>query len=268
VAPQGNRCQKCGRSFTKIQIVNGIRGIVTLVCAAILFLAFIQFVDASTGPRVFPEFSFVNNNSIIAAIVVIALINLAGSQTIKAERKKYGSSGTMLCMACQGKVQVETEQAHIAVLAESEKWSAELKIITENDPVMKSIVQEWSTAHANALPDRTDVTTFRTALNLERAGNFEGAAKIFEENKLWSFAGKVREKNRVQTVKHVTVDMNVLIDQIATRGLAIPYKCQNCGASITIDKNSKASGLKFCSYCGTTYNIEEMSKIVNQALEV
>jgi DNA-directed RNA polymerase subunit RPC12/RpoP len=70
----------------------------------------------------------------------------------------------------------------------------------------------------------------------------------------------------MQTVKHVTLDMNQLIEQIGTKGLAIPYKCHNCGASITIDKNSSVSGLKFCSYCGSTYNIEDMSKIVQEAL--
>jgi transposase-like protein len=60
--------------------------------------------------------------------------------------------------------------------------------------------------------------------------------------------------------------MNQLIDQIHTRGLVVPYKCQSCGATITIDQNSSASGLKFCSYCGTANNIEDISKIVQEAL--
>jgi DNA-directed RNA polymerase subunit RPC12/RpoP len=68
-------------------------------------------------------------------------------------------------------------------------------------------------------------------------------------------------------VKHITVDMNELIDQISTKGLAIPYKCYSCGATITIDKDSKKDGLKFCSYCGTSYNIEDMTKIIQQALD-
>jgi DNA-directed RNA polymerase subunit RPC12/RpoP len=49
--------------------------------------------------------------------------------------------------------------------------------------------------------------------------------------------------------------------------LAIPYKCSSCGASITIDKDSKKEGLKFCSYCGTAYNIDDMTKIIQSALE-
>jgi hypothetical protein len=242
--------------------------VATVFCVGILFLAFFIFIESSdpVSTRLIPDLPFINNNSIFAAIVVLVLINVAASQTIKAEKKKYGSSGTMLCMTCQGKVKAENEQAHLAEMAESDKWIAELKIITDNDPVMATIVKDWSSANVNTVPSRTDVADFRTAINLERAGNFEGAAKIYEGHKLWSQAGKAREKARVQTVKHVTLDMNQLIEQIGTKGLAIPYKCQNCGASITIDKNSSVSGLKFCSYCGTTYNVEDMSKIVQEAL--
>jgi DNA-directed RNA polymerase subunit RPC12/RpoP len=225
-----------------------------------------MFVESGDSYRLLPDLPFINQNSIIAAIVVIILINLAASQTVKAEKKKYGNRGNMLCMACQGKVKVEQEQAHLAAVAESEKWIAELKVITDNDPVMATIVKDWRAAHADAVPSRENAANFRTAINMERAGNFEGAAQIYEAHKLFTQAGKAREKNRMQTVKHVTLDMNQLIEQIGTKGLAIPYKCHNCGASITIDKNSSVSGLKFCSYCGSTYNIEDMSKIVQEAL--
>jgi len=61
--------------------------------------------------------------------------------------------------------------------------------------------------------------------------------------------------------------MNELIDQVGTKGLAIPYRCSSCGATITIDKDSKKEGLKFCSYCGTAYNIEDMTKIIQRALD-
>ncbi len=246
--------------------MNAIRGVVTFFCIAILFLAFFIFVESGDTYRLIPDLPFINNNSIVAAIVVIILINLAASQTIKAEMKKYGNRGNMYCMACQDKVKVENEQAHQAAVAESEKWIAELKVITDNDPVMANIVKDWSTANGTAVPSREVVADIRTAINMERAGNFEGAAKIYEYQKLYTQAGKAREKTRVQTVKHVTLDMNQLIEQIGTKGLAVPYKCHNCGASITIDKNSSVSGLKFCSYCGTTYNIEDMSKIVQEAL--
>ncbi|MCE5261220.1 MAG: hypothetical protein LLG21_04485 [Euryarchaeota archaeon] len=77
----------------------------------------------------------------------------------------------------------------------------------------------------------------------------------------------MRRLDDQKVIKHITVDMNELIDQVGTRGLAIPYKCQSCGATITIDKDSNKEGLKFCSYCGTAYNIEDMVRIIQHALE-
>lgn len=248
-----------------MQAVNGVRAFFTLICAGILVLAFVIVIDQVSDPLL-PEMPFINMNSVLAALVVLVLVNLASSQTINAEKKKYLSHGKLLCPTCQGKVKEELYQAHLAEEAERVEWTSELKTMTESDPTLRSLVQEWHTANGDGEPGRPVVAELVKAINLEKAGNFEGAAKIYEENKLWSTAGKVREKDRVQMVKHVTVDMNHLIDQIGTRGLAIPYKCHNCGASITIDKNSSVSGLKFCSYCGSAYNIEDMSKIVQEAL--
>ena len=126
--------------------------------------------------------------------------------------------------------------------------------------------REYQSTLADTCYFYSTLVVLPTGMNLEKAGNFEGATQIYEGHKLWTYAGRARGKNRVQMVKHVTVDMNQLLDQISTRGLAVPYKCHNCGASITIDKNSNASGLKFCSYCGTAYNIEDISRIVQEAL--
>jgi hypothetical protein len=68
--------------------VKAVRGLVTFFCVAILFIAFMLFMDEVTGDPVFPKLSFINNNSILAAIVVLVLINVAASQTIKAEKNK------------------------------------------------------------------------------------------------------------------------------------------------------------------------------------
>jgi len=267
MAANGFQCKKCGSPFVKMRAVNGVRVFFTLICVGILGLAFIIMIDQISDPML-PEMPFINVNSVMAALVVLVLVNLASSQTINAEKKKYLSNGVLLCPACQGKVKEEQYQAHLAEEEERSKWTSELKDMTEKDPVLRSVIQEWQMANGGGEPGRPVVAELNKAINLDKAGNFEGAAKIFEELKLWSSAGKVREKNRVQMVKHVTVDMNQLIEQIGSKGLAVPYKCHNCGASITIDKNSSATGLKFCSYCGTAYNIEEMSKIVQEALAI
>lgn len=265
VAPKAHCCQKCGRSFTKMRVVNGIRIAVTLFCVVILGLALFIVVDQVSDPML-PEMPFINPNSVVAALVVLVLINVASFQTINAEKKKYTADGTLLCRACQEKVKEEKYQAHLAEEAEKAGWTAELKDMTSGDPVLRSVTHEWTLANGGGEPSRSVVAELVGAINLEKAGNYESAAKVYEGQKLWSLAGKVREKARIQTVKHVTVDMNQLIEQIGSRGLAVPYKCHNCGAAITIDKNSSVSGLKFCSYCGSAYNIEDMSKIVQEAL--
>jgi uncharacterized Zn finger protein (UPF0148 family) len=267
MAANGFRCKKCGSPFVKMRAVNGVRVFFTLICVGILGLAFIIMIDQISDPML-PELPFINVNSVMAALVVLVLVNLASFQTINGEKKKYLSDGKLLCPSCQGIVKEEQYQAHLTEELERSKWTSELKALTESDPVLRSVVQEWVLSNEGGEPGQPVVIDLRKAINLDKAGNYEGAAKIFEEHKLWSSAGKVREKNRVQMVKHVTVDMNQLIEQIGNKGLAVPYKCHNCGASITIDKNSSATGLKFCSYCGTAYNIEEMSKIVQEALAI
>jgi hypothetical protein len=248
-----------------MRAVNGIRVAFTLFCVGILGLAFFIAVDQISNP-ILPELEFVNPNSVVAALVVLVLINVASFQTINAEKKKYQSNGALFCDTCRDKVKEEQYQAHQAEEADKVKWTAELKAMIDGDAALKSVVQEWSLANAGSEPSRSVVAELVSAINLQKAGNYESAAKIFESHKLWSLAGKVRDKARVQTIKHMTVDMNELIDQIGTKGLAVPYRCHNCGASITIDKNSSVSGLKFCSYCGSGYNIEDMSKIVQEAL--
>ncbi len=267
MAANGFHCKKCGSPFVKMRAVNGVRVFFTLICVGILGLAFFIMIDQISDP-ILPELPFINVNSVVAALVVLVLVNLASSQTINAEKKKYLTNGVLLCPACQVKVKEEQFQATMAEEGERSKWTLDLKAMTESDPVLRSVVQEWQMANEGREPGQPVVAELKKAINLEKAGNFEGAAKIYEEHKLWSSAGKVRQKDRVQMVKHVTVDMNQLIEQIGNKGLAVPYRCHNCGASITIDKNSSATGLQFCSYCGTAYNIEEMSKIVQEALAI
>jgi predicted Zn-ribbon and HTH transcriptional regulator len=250
-----------------MRAVNGVRVLFTLLCAGILGLAFFIAIDQISDP-VLPELPFINPNSVVAALVVLVLINVASFQTINAEKKKYQVNGALFCPACKDKVKEENYQVHLKEETEKAKWTEELNAMTKADAALRSVVQDWTAANGNAEPARPVVAELVGAMNMEKAGNYEGAAKVFESQKLWTLAGKVREKNRIQMVKHVTVDMNQLLDQIGTRGLAVPYKCQNCGAGITIDKNSNVTGLKFCSYCGTAYNIEDMSKIVQEALAI
>lgn len=246
-----------------MKVADGIRGILTFFAIVIIAIGFVEFVD---GKPLIPGLSIGSVNTIFTAIVIAILVNLAANRTVKEGEKKYRTDAGLMCPGCKDLYEAEIKQKKTEQRSEELRWLGELSSMMKADPSLGSIVKEWMVVNDNISPDRETIGDMITALNLEKAGNYEGAAKIFEKEKLWTQAGKAREKDRVQMVRHVTVDMNHLIDQIGTKGLAVPYKCHNCGASITIDKNSSASGLKFCSYCGTANNIEDMSKIVQEAL--
>jgi hypothetical protein len=255
----------CGKAFAKMKAASGIRIVMNVVTLGIMFLGIMEW---AWEEPLYPEITFASINTMVAAIVVFVLINVAADQTLREERKKHAVGSVIMCDGCKVKHEAEIEQQKAEQRNELQRWIAELDGMKAADPVLRGMVVEWSAANQGSTPDRDIVGEFRNAMNLEKAGNYEGAAKIFEKHKLWAYAGKAREKDRVQMVKHVTVDMNQLLEQIGTKGLAVPYKCHNCGAGITIDKNSNVSGLKFCSYCGTAYNIEDMSKIVQEALAI
>ena len=105
------------------------------------------------------------------------------------------------------------------------------------------------------------------AKNFELAKRHEDAAKIYESLGLWKEAGNAREAKTSRTVKHVTVNLNDLIDKLRTGGLSVPYKCGSCGASIVVNKDSSPDGLKFCSYCGSALNTDALLAMLQDALK-
>jgi DNA-directed RNA polymerase subunit RPC12/RpoP len=104
------------------------------------------------------------------------------------------------------------------------------------------------------------------AKNLQLARRYEDAAVCYEQLGLWKEAGIVRDKKSSTTVKHVTINLNDLIDKLRAGGLSVPYKCTGCGATITIGKDSNPESLKFCSYCGSAMNVEMLTGILRDAL--
>lgn len=100
----------------------------------------------------------------------------------------------------------------------------------------------------------------------ERAGRYEDAARLLEKVNLLDRAKNLRERNRSSTVRNVNVDVNGLIEQLRVGGLSVPYKCQSCGATITIDSSTSNGAMKFCAYCGSAINTEILAALIKQAL--
>ena len=85
-----------------------------------------------------------------------------------------------------------------------------------------------------------------------RAGRYEDAARSYEKLTMYEEAGRIRKMalSERNTSRNVSVNMNQLIDQERQGGLALAYKCPNCGGSININKDFDP-GMRVCAYCGT-----------------
>lgn len=117
----------------------------------------------------------------------------------------------------------------------------------------------------NAIDNKT-LGVLSEANRAERAGRYEDAARLLEKVNLLDRARSLRERDRSSTVRNVNVDVNGLIEQLRTGGLSVPYKCQGCGATITIDSSTGNGAMKFCAYCGSAINTEILAALIKQAL--
>ena len=100
----------------------------------------------------------------------------------------------------------------------------------------------------------------------EKAGRLEDLAFFYEAIGELDMAGETRKRLRQHTVKQVNVNLNALLDKVAAGGLAVPYKCRNCGATLTIDSKSRPDGMAYCSYCGSAVDTESLASLLKLAL--
>ncbi|OPX65852.1 MAG: hypothetical protein A4E30_00156 [Methanomassiliicoccales archaeon PtaB.Bin215] len=96
-----------------------------------------------------------------------------------------------------------------------------------------------------------------------RAGRYEDAARSYENLTMYEEAGRIRKMalNERNTSRNVSVNMNQLIDQVRQGGLALAYKCPNCGGSINIDKDFNP-GMRVCAYCGTPLDTTVIASMI------
>lgn len=267
-------CTKCGKPFVGLIIAKAFAAIY----AAYFFLMFFFNLLVAGDDWLREQLSFMNPVmpfsweyiplSFIFLIIGMPIIMTA---IVPAIEKRHRTGSGLACKECQGII--AREQADAAEMARAKQeaqayaYQAKIEGLEKNDPWLGKLIRSWKQDNPNKLPEESMIEELIMARNMEKAGNYEKAAVLLEKYRFWEEAGRMRRLDDQQVIKHITVDMNTLIDQVGTKGLAIPYKCSSCGASITIDKDSKKEGLKFCSYCGTAYNIDDMTKIIQHALE-
>lgn len=269
------RCSKCGKPFVGMIITHAFAVIIAIYLFAMFFLNLLVAGDdwlrdqlSFLGPIMPFGLEYIAISFVL--LLIILPIIMAGILPAMEKRRNMGG-GVMACSDCKDLVTKERLEAENLAKAKVEAQAyahlAKVEGLEQNDPWLGKLIRSWRSDNDNKLPSEEMLNELIMARNMEKAGNFEKAAVILEKYHFYEEAGRMRKLDDQKIVKHITVDMNELIDQVGTKGLAIPYKCQSCGASITIDKDSKKEGLKFCSYCGTSYNIEDMTKIIQHALE-
>ncbi|MHC1708994.1 MAG: hypothetical protein AB9819_01105 [Methanomassiliicoccales archaeon] len=267
-------CSKCGKPFVELKIIKAFAAIFAIYLFAMFFLNLLTTGD----PWMREQLSFLEpimpfgwEYIIISFVFLIVFVPIIMAGIVPAIEKRHKSAGVLACKDCVAVI--AREQADAAEMArakqEAQAYAHQAKIegLENGDPWLAKLIRSWKQDNPGKLPEEAMIDELVMARNMEKAGNFEKAAVILEKYRFWEEAGRMRRLDDQKVIKHITVDMNALINQVGTKGLAIPYKCSSCGASITIDKDSKQEGLKFCSYCGTAYNVDDMTKIIQHALE-
>jgi hypothetical protein len=121
---------------------------------------------------------------------------------------------------------------------------------------------------ANLCEELERHVSFLVVKNLKTSGNFEGAAKVYEEMGLYEEAGKVRASNKEISIKktEVKLDLNNLLRQISDGGIVAIYRCPNCGGKLKIGKDTKPSSLRTCEHCQSEMSTMDISDFLKTAL--
>jgi lysine biosynthesis protein LysW len=64
----------------------------------------------------------------------------------------------------------------------------------------------------------------------------------------------------------VSVDLNVLLQQLKEGGLILVYRCPHCGGKLKIDKNVDIAELKQCEHCGSEIESVDLADFLKTAL--
>ncbi|HOE52185.1 MAG TPA: hypothetical protein PKO24_00965 [Methanomassiliicoccales archaeon] len=271
---KGNACSRCGKPFVGLIAAKTVAIMITIYFCAVFFFNLLVLGDEwLQGQLSFlePVIPFGWEYIPISLVGPVIIMPIIMGIIVPALERRHTMGGALACKDCQTLIRKEQEDAVEMAKAKEEAKAyahmAKVEGLENSDPWLNKLIKTWKLDNPKRLPDEAMLEELIMARNMEKAGNFEKAAVILEKYRFWEEAGRMRRLDDQKVIKHITVDMNELIDQVGTKGLAIPYKCQSCGATITIDKDSNKEGLKFCSYCGTAYNIEDMVRIIQHALE-
>ena len=272
-----SRCQYCG-SPAKGRFYN-----LMLISTPFVLFFYLLVIGASAwfainGTDTDPGFTMAG---LIASIVMILIFLVPGLVMLYFLKKPKTTCNSCEQRAKMGAIEAERiryetmraqqeEMDRARAVAENEarlrREHAEMVAINEKldtHPAVKEIIHRNSAQIKKLSIGLVDAVI--NATNLEKSGNFEKSAQIYDNMLWWDKAGRVRAKKNIN--KNITINVNQMIDQLRSGGLAFNYKCQNCGALIIFDKDSRSDALKFCKYCGSAIDITTINDLLVNSMK-
>jgi ribosomal protein L37AE/L43A len=105
-----------------------------------------------------------------------------------------------------------------------------------------------------------------TAINMINAERHEEAAKIYEGLGMFKEAGEVRRVGRRQVTTQVQVNVNDLMQQLRTMGVAANYTCPVCHSPTVITATTSPDALAKCQYCGAVARPTDIIEAITKVL--
>jgi len=110
--------------------------------------------------------------------------------------------------------------------------------------------------------------TLNKAKFFHKVGRFEQAAQLYEKLEMYEEARKARAEQRQFSVRRseISVDLNLLLNQIKDGGMVVVYQCPYCKAPMRITKETTLTELQTCSHCNTAYRPIDIADILKSVL--
>lgn len=133
--------------------------------------------------------------------------------------------------------------------------SCELFSTELEEPYLQKLKCEYFTDE----PDPTKVSKARIK-KYEMAGKFEAAAEEYEKIGMTEKAQEARKK--IEKKAAPKMDINVLLEQMSSRGQILTYYCCHCGSQLKIGGSYEI--LSTCPKCKLDLNVIDIAKLINQ----
>lgn len=104
--------------------------------------------------------------------------------------------------------------------------------------------------------------------NMQQAGRYPDAAKIYEMLGEYDHARKMRERDKRVEVRqtNVSVDLNSLLKQVKDGGIVAVYRCPHCGGKLKISEATTLNSLKQCEHCSSEFESMDLADFFKTVL--